>query len=114
VDTVGLRVAQMTPRTPLPPCPDPQGLVEGSRGAVDQAAVSVALQLAGDTGSWVKTVGTADAVLPGARSFDSTLACSRFITASSRQVGTLSVGQTTESVPTSCSAARSVEAAASI
>lgn len=50
-------------------------------GAVSKDAVSVALQLEGDPGYWVKPTGTADAVLSDALSFDATLAFSRFVTA---------------------------------
>ena len=50
-------------------------------GSVSSDAASVALQLDGDPGYWVKPVGGSDPVLPDSLSFEANLAFSRFVTA---------------------------------
>lgn len=61
----------------------------GLTGALAKEATSVALQLEGDTGYWVKPTGAADSVLPNALTFDANLAFSRFITAGTHNVNVI-------------------------
>jgi hypothetical protein len=69
----GLRVVSQTMRV---------GQTERALGgSASKDSVSVALQLDGDPGYWVRPVGGADPVLADSLAFDANLAFSRFITA---------------------------------